>query len=146
MSDGTGKKSSKKSKSSFSKNRGVVFAAVGAIAAVAVGIAALMFLIPTKLESAHELCVGKNPRFAEYSALDDDGKGLFLDGAGEGSLGLIISDLACAIELVGVPDSVISRIESTTALMGQQESTFDGITMRWTYHPSNGLDMSFEID
>jgi ABC-type dipeptide/oligopeptide/nickel transport system ATPase component len=151
LSENTSKKSTKKSKSatdsvSFSINRKIVFGVVGVIGAVAVGATVLAFAVPTKLESAHAQCVNENPRFADYSALDDDGKGLFLDGAGDESLGLVISDLSCAINSVGVPDSVVSRLSTTTALMGQQEATFDGITVRWSYHPNNGLDMSFEID
>jgi hypothetical protein len=112
----------------------------------AIVIAVLVVVIPTKLESAHAECVDANPRFADYSSLDDDGKGLFLDGAGDKSVGLVVSDLACVITKVGVPESVMSRMDTTTALMGQQEATFDGITVRWSYHPSNGLDMSFEMD
>jgi hypothetical protein len=151
MSEDMGKKSTKKNKSSnesvsFSINRKVIVGAVGVISAVAIGAAVLVFAVPTKLESAHAKCVEENPRFADYSALDDDGRGLFLDGAGDESLGLVISDLSCAITSVGVPDSVVSRMDSTTSLMGQQEATFDGITVRWSYHPNNGLDLSFEID
>jgi|688.fasta_scaffold52720_3 hypothetical protein len=151
MSQNTSKKTTKKGKStneslSFTLNKKVVTGVVGVIAAVAIGFTVLVVAVPTKLESAHANCVDENPRFADYSALDDDGKGLFLDGAGDKSLGLVISDLSCVITSVGVPDSVISRMDSTTSLMGQQEATFDGITVRWSYHPSNGLDISFEID
>lgn len=151
LSENSSKKKPKKGKAgseslSFSINRKVIIGAVGVLAAVAVTATVLVLVVPTKLETAHAQCVSENPRFADYSALDDDGKGLFLDGAGDKSVGLVISDLACAIKGVGVPDSVISRMDSTTSLMGQQESTFDGITVRWSYHPSNGLDLSFEID
>jgi hypothetical protein len=151
MSENNSKKSTKKSKStneslSFSVNKKVVTGVVGVIGAVAVGLMVLVFAVPTKLESAHAKCVEENPRFGDYSAIDEDGRGLFLDGAGDESAGLQMSDLSCAITSVGVPDSVISRMQSTTSLMGQQEGTFDGITVRWSYHPNNGLDLSFEID
>jgi len=151
MSENTSKKSTKKGKSaneslSFTLNKKVVTGVVGAVAAVALGYTVLVVAVPTKLESSHAKCVEENPRFADYSALDEDGRGLFLDGAGDESVGLVISDLSCAIMSVGVPDSVVSRMDSTTSLMGQQEATFDGITVRWSYHPNNGLDLSFEID
>ena len=151
MPQNTSKKSTKKLKStsesiSFTINKKMVTIVVGAIAAVAVGFTVLVVAVPTKLESSYAKCVEENPRFADYSSLDEDGRGLFLDGAGDESVGLVISDLSCAIMSVGVPDSVISRMDSTTSLMGQQEATFDGITVRWSYHPNNGLDISFEID
>jgi hypothetical protein len=148
MSDkrSTAKDKSSNGSISFSLNRKVLFGVLGAASVLAIGITVFALGVPTKLESAHVQCVGENPRFAKYSALDDDGKGLFVDGAGDKSVGLIASDLACVITTVGVPDSVISRMNTTTALMGQQEATFDGITVRWSYHPNNGLDMSFEMD
>lgn len=140
------KKKSNGSSASFSINRKVLLSALGVITVLGIGAAVFALVVPTKLESTHAQCVGENPRFAEFSALDDDGKGLFVDGAGDKSVGLVISDLACVIKNVEVPDSVISRMDNTTALMGQQEATFDGITLRWSYHPNNGLDMSFEMD
>lgn len=151
MSENKTKKTTKKGKAaneslSITLNKRVVTIVVGVIAAVAVGFTVLVVAVPTKLESAHATCVEENPRFADHSSLDSDGRGLFLDGAGDESAGLAISDLTCAILSLEVPDSVISRMDSTTSLMGQQEATFDGITTRWSYHPSNGLDISFEID
>ena len=145
------KKSKTKSESenysfSFSLSRKLLFSILGLVSILAIGATAIFLALPTKLESAHSQCVDSNPRFADYSALDEDGKGLFIDGAGDKSVGLVASDLACVITNVGVPESVISRMNTTTALMGQQEATFDGITVRWSYHPSNGLDMSFEMD
>ena len=151
MSDNTSKKITKKSKSatesvSFSINRKVVIGVFGVMAAAAIGAAVFAIAAPTKLEAAYSQCAKAAPDFATHSALDEDGKGWFLDGKGEESPGLGMPDLACAIQNVAVPDSVVSRMQTTTALMGQQEATFDGITVRWSYHPSNGLDMSFEIE
>ena len=151
MSENKTKKTTKKAKAaneslSFTINKKVVTIVAGVITAVAVGFTVLVVAVPTKLESSYAKCVEENPRFADHSSLDEDGRGLFLDGAGDESAGLVISDLSCAIMSVGVPDSVISRMDSTTSLMGQQEATFDGITVRWSYHPNNGLDLSFEID
>jgi hypothetical protein len=142
------KTENKRANSSFSLtlNRKVVLGFVGVSAVLAIGVTVLLLVVPTKLEAAYSQCVKASPDFATHSALDEDGKGWFLDGKGEESPGLGIPDLACAIQNVVVPESVVSRMQSTTALMGQQEASFDGITVRWTYHPSNGLDMSFEID
>lgn len=42
-----------------------------------------------------------------------------------------------------VPDSVLSRMDATSSLMGVQEASFGGVTASWTYHPPNGLDVTF---
>lgn len=151
MTEGKSKKSTKRVKSgnesvSFSVNRKVAYIATGVVGVVAIGATVFVLAVPTKLEAAYAQCAKASPAFSTHSALDQDGKGWFLDGSGDESSGLWASDLSCAITNVGVPESVISRMNSTTALMGQQEATFDGITVRWSYHPSNGLDMSFEMD
>ena len=131
---------------SLTLNRKVLLGFLGITAVLAIGVTVLVLVVPTKLEAAYSQCAKAAPDFATHSALDEDGNGWFLDGKGEESPGLGMPDLACAIQNVAVPDSVVSRMQSTTALMGQQEATFDGITVRWSYHPSNGLDMSFEMD
>lgn len=151
MSEDKGKKRTRNTKSSndsftLTLNKKVVTGVVGVIAAVAIGFTVIEVAVPTKLESAYASCKSELPLFEFYSTLDPDGKALYLDGAGEESKGLQIEELTCAIIEVGVPESVISRMNGTTALMGQQEATFNGITARWFYHPSNGLDISFEID
>jgi len=151
MTESKSKRSTKRVKSanesvSFSINRKVAMIASGVVGVVAIGATVFVIAVPTKLEAAYGQCAKASPAFSTHSALDEDGKGWFLDGSGDESSGLWASDLSCAITNVGVPDSVISRMNSTTALMGQQEATFDGITVRWTYHPNNGLDMSFEMD
>lgn len=140
------KKDSKNINISFSmKKRHLLIGGIG-LATVAVLTFGFSVLIPTKLESAYASCKSESRLFEFYSTLDPDGKALYLDGAGEESKGLLTEDLSCAISEVGVPESVISRMNGTTALMGQQEATFNGITARWFYHPSNGLDISFETN
>lgn len=116
----------------------------GALVAVAaIALVAITMGGPTKLQSAAETClVDVNI----YASLDDDGKGLYLDGEGEESPGVNIYEQLCVLEELKVPDSVISRMSNTTSLMGQQEGSWDGVTALWTYHPSNGLDISLELD
>lgn len=74
--------------------------------------------------------------------VDVDEAGLFVDGEGDESAGAGIEDLVCLLVALEVPDSVISRMDSTTSLMGVQEASFRGLDLSWTYHPSNGLDFS----
>lgn len=151
LSENKARKSAKKTKSSnevvsLSINKKVIGIVFGVVAAAAIGATVFAITAPTKLEAAYAQCAPASPNFITHSALDEDGKGWFLDGEGEESSGLGVSELACAIQYAAVPDSVISRMDTTTALMGQQEASFDGVTVRWTYHPDNGLDMSFEMD
>ena len=40
-----------------------------------------------------------------------------------------------------VPSYVVSHIDSTRALDGQQVDEWDGISARWTFHPESGLHL-----
>jgi hypothetical protein len=82
----------------------------------------------------------------EFLYLDDDGQGLYLDGEGAGSSGLEVEDVVCVVSALDAPDSVVSRMANTTALMGQQTAKWDGVTALWSYHPNRGLDINFETE
>ena len=47
---------------------------------------------------------------------------------------------------LGLPDSLISEMEKTTALDGRQSQSFDkkGITVAWKYHPDKGLEVTYK--
>lgn len=98
---------------------------------------------PTVLEKAVEAC---DLSYHSAISLDDDKKGLYLDGEGDESAGLAVSSTVCILGALNVPDSVLNRMSNTTSLMGQQDATWDGITALWTYHPNNGLDIVFNLD
>jgi hypothetical protein len=114
---------------------------------IAASLTALWFISdaltsPTKLEVAVEKCyLGLMP----WASLDQDGKGLFLDGQGKEELGLTVDHTFCILRELELPISVKSRIQNTTSIMGQQEAEWDGITALWTFHPDNGLDISLEM-
>jgi hypothetical protein len=76
-------------------------------------------------------------------SLESNGKLLFLDGQGSEGSGLNIENIGCVINALRLPKSIIQRMSSTTALMGNQTAEFEGIHIEWTYHPSNGLDITF---
>lgn len=46
---------------------------------------------------------------------------------------------------LGLPDSLLTEMTNTTALMGMQTRTYDNIEVSWSYHPDNGLDIIFRI-
>ena len=52
-----------------------------------------------------------------------------------------IEDVACVLAQLEVPSYVVSHIDSTRALDGQQVDEWDGISARWTYHPEDGLHL-----
>ena len=45
---------------------------------------------------------------------------------------------------LGLPDSLLSSMNSTTALQGKQSKTYGIIEVTWTYHPDKGLEVIYE--
>lgn len=96
---------------------------------------------PTVIESALETC---DVTPGAYFALGDDGTSLSLQTAGAESPGADLADVACVLTEVDVPDSVLTRIDSTRALDGRQEASWDDLDASWGYHPDSGLDLVLE--
>ena len=97
------------------------------------------------LKDAYELCLYDGPGWRTFSYDEDDWNSLYLDGEGNESSGMEITHIACVLFAIDTPDPTISRIDSTNSLMGQQEATFNGLNLLWTYHPDNGLDIYIEL-
>jgi hypothetical protein len=95
------------------------------------------------IQEAYDACAsGRNLSGVEVA---DEGESILIDGEPQdSSAGASISDTVCILDALDVPDSVIARMERTTALQGQQEATWSGLIARWTYHPDNGLDIIIE--
>ena len=76
----------------------------------------------------------------------DDGSSLEMKTVGKeyGDTGAPYSDVACVLEKLHTPDSVISRMDGTRALDGTIEGQWDGFTASWTYHPDRGLRVIVE--
>lgn len=47
---------------------------------------------------------------------------------------------------LGLPESLIEKMGQTRALDGRQTETYDKITVSWTYHPDNGLEVMYEAN
>lgn len=96
---------------------------------------------PTSIEAALESCdIIPGPFFS----LGDEGTSLSISTGGEDSAGASLSDVACVLAALDVPDSVITRIDSTRALDGRQEASWDDLDATWGYHPDTGLDLVVE--
>lgn len=131
----------------------VVVGAAGLAAGVLIGLALGLFVIPT---------LGDSPATDELSpivlaadacgtdrvsgiTLGDDGRSITMDSEGEESSGASLDDVACVLRELDVPDSVISKFDSTRALDGGQQATWDDLDASWTYHPDDGLDIVIEL-
>ena len=88
-----------------------------------------------RFETAAEAC-----ELAPVLVVADKGK--TLTTAGESGVSYTdIEDVACVLAKLEVPSYVVSHIDSTRALDGQQTDEWDGISARWTYHPEDGLHL-----
>ncbi|WP_143447450.1 hypothetical protein [Kineosporia sp. R_H_3] len=105
--------------------------------------------IEPRLENALLAC-SELPEPAYVSAASDGvtvgdrGASLTLDGHGEDDLpgvGLTTDQIGCVASELRVTDAVVAQMDSTTAMQGRQNATWDGFEASWTYHPDNGLDL-----
>lgn len=58
----------------------------------------------------------------------------------------VYSALFSIHEALGLPESLIEKMGQTRALDGRQSSTYDNITVSWTYHPDQGLEVMYEAN
>lgn len=96
----------------------------------------------TGIEAAVETCeVQGSPGFR----IGDGGNTLSIDTKGEDDeSGADIAEVACVLLSLEVSDAVISRLDSTRALDGRQEGSWEGYSATWGYHPDSGLDLVIE--
>ncbi|MGN0767784.1 MAG: hypothetical protein ACI4M8_00360 [Christensenellales bacterium] len=47
---------------------------------------------------------------------------------------------------LGIPEYVYQDMTKTTALQGRQTVTFKLVTVTWTYHPDNGLEVTYRAN
>jgi len=78
---------------------------------------------------------------SEYGAIGDAGYTITLQGQPEKGYrgGLSLKEIACVLNELSVPDSVVSQMDGTRALDGMQKASWDKISATWTYHPDNGF-------
>ena len=119
--------------------------------AIPLGVAAVALLAgPPIIHAAQEAMTPRFETAAEACELvpllvvADKGTTLTLTTAGKSGKSASytdIEDVACVLTELEVPSYVISHIDSTRALDGQQTDEWDGISARWTYHPEDGLHL-----
>lgn len=97
---------------------------------------------PSPITNAVETCdVADNP----WIVVGDDGDSVSLQTEGDEASGAELTDVVCVLVELDVPDSVITRMDSTRALDGRQTAEWDDLSASWGYHPSNGLDVVIEF-
>jgi hypothetical protein len=72
--------------------------------------------------------------------LEDGGDSITFDTVGEtDTFGDDITDVACVLTELDVPESVIHQMDATRALDGMQTASWGDYTAKWNYHPDNGM-------
>lgn len=136
-------------KSKSAKKKFVILGVV-VVAVIAVAFA---FLHKSKFEKVRNECVqiagmivGSGDYFTidtypdSYENIDGNLKALLLPDIQKNALEAI----RYANEELGFNDSVYSKMMKTTALMGRQNEETDKYKVSWTYHPDNGLEVTYE--
>lgn len=77
--------------------------------------------------------------------LQDNGKSISLDTIGEEDAGVgdEFEDVDCILTETNTPQYVIDHMNSTRALDGMQTDQWNGFKARWTYHPDDGVNITF---
>lgn len=135
-------------KSKLSRKKAAIIAAVAAIVVIVI-----VLLIPSKFDKVQNECVhiagqitGSGDYFTIdtypdiYESMDETMKSLLLPGAQENALEAI----KYANNELGFNGSVYSQMMNTTALMGRQSAENAKYRVSWTYHPDNGLEVTYE--
>lgn len=102
--------------------------------------------LPHKAYLGCKLYKRDNKYFGSVSLLDG-GRTLTFSTFGKYSyLGPSIpkeSDFVCATQIMQMPSYVLNQINTTRALDGRVNATWGKMSATWTYHPDNGLNISF---
>jgi len=114
------------------------------LAVILLGVAAYLLVTRAMGSSASSVlstCTSE-VRAADSATLSADEESiLYSTGKSVDSSDLLMQ--RCLLRETGAPSAVERRIGNTRALDGTQEATWEGWTAFWTYHPDNGLDITF---
>lgn len=93
------------------------------------------YYVESPLASASRSC-GAN------GSVGDQGRSIALDsGYKNGKL----EEVVCVLVALKTPDSVLRKMDTTRALDGRQQASWEDISASWTYHPDSGLDVIIEL-
>lgn len=91
--------------------------------------------------------------FSDYSGMgidvDSDGSYMKLDtnpyNIDDYVLSGMLDKIKKANSRLGFADSLYQKMLGTNALQGRQTDENDLVTVQWTYHPDNGLEVIYEV-
>ena len=98
------------------------------------------------LKAFYDCQLDKRYALVGTAKLKDAGKTLTFSSVGKyGGLtgSATYSDVECALTIMKAQSFVKDQINTTRALDGMQKATWGKISAIWTYHPDNGLNISF---
>ena len=122
-------------------------------AAVAVIAVALVLFLPSKFESVKNECVqiaGQVSGSGDYFELDtypdmyENMDETLVSILSANTQKKTLEAIRYANKELGFNGSVYSKMMETTALMGRQSEENDKYKVSWTYHPDDGLEVTYE--
>ena len=93
-----------------------------------------------RLNTAYSLCTFTATDDGETMQVADTGGTLTYSNTASGG----VQDLDCVLGSLKTPQSVISKMNATTALDGMQSDQWDGIKVTWSYNGNSGFNAVFE--
>lgn len=113
-------------------------AAAATILAVVIVVVLLRIGGETTLEQAKQECAEET----DAVRVGDDGQSMVISRvAADENPGADLFELTCILSVVEMPDAAVSQLDSTRALDGRQDASWDDFTASWTYHPNSGLEL-----
>ena len=121
----------------------------GAILLIVVATVCVFLLINSRpsFQRAFEDAGGANS-IGEWVTVSKDGKSMKIDTNPADEEGYYSSKATNAIrdinESLGLPDALYDKMGETRAIDGRQTATYKNISVSWTYHPDDGLEIIYE--
>jgi len=142
-----------------SSNDSIAQVSDGAIKAISEGDCTITISTKNGMTDTCSITVTTGPDFlkmvfgvccdSSYASITPDGSCLKIDTNPQNIDDYINEDACGAIggvnESLELPDSIISRMESTRAIDGMQSYSGNGVEVSWTYSPSNGLEVQYSL-
>lgn len=86
---------------------------------------------------------------SSYATLADDNSSLEIDTAPYDDGDYVSGSFNAVIEVnkaLELPDSILTRMDNTRAVDGTQSYEGEFVTVTWTYHPDNGLEVVYSLN
>ena len=122
---------------------------LGAVSIIAAASVCIFLLINSRpsFQRAFEDAGGAN-NIGEWVTVSKDGKSMRIDTNPADEEGYYSSKATNAIrdinESLGLPEALYDKMGETRAIDGRQTAAYKNISVSWTYHPDDGLEIIYE--